>query len=121
KSAALIGQSDQTIWPRFVWRAPNRIRPSPGTVACMQEERSLVVARISAEASAAAHLDDVCRWLIETQGTPVRLGVDDVPALGQVSWLKLGRPIVAPRAVLCALWLLDGIDAGISLLAGQLR
>ena len=80
-----------------------------------------MVARISAEASAAAHLDDVCRWLIETQGTPVRLGVDDVPALGQVSWLRLGRPIVAPRAILCALWLLDEIDAGVSLLAGQLR
>ena len=59
----------------------------------------MVVARFSAEASAAAHLDDVCRWLIETQGTPVRLGVDDVPALGQVSWLKLGRPIVAPQLV----------------------
>jgi hypothetical protein len=87
----------------------------------MQEDRSLVVTRISAEASAAARLDEVCRWLIESQGMPVRLGVGDIPALGQVCWLRLGRPIVAPRAVLCALWLLDDIDGGGSLLAGQLR
>jgi hypothetical protein len=87
----------------------------------MQEDRSLVVARISAEASAAARLDDVCRWLIASQGKPVRLGVNDIPALGQVSWLRFGRPIIAPRAVLCALALIEDIDAGGSLLVGQLR
>src|ERR1700680_1319111 len=87
----------------------------------MWEDRPLVVARISAEASASAHLDDVCRWLIECQSNPVRLNVDSVPALGQDSWLMLAPPITAPRAVLCAVWMLEDIDAGGCLLAGQLR
>jgi hypothetical protein len=87
----------------------------------MWEDRPLVVACISAEASAAAHLDVVCRWLIESLSNPMRLGVEDVPALGQGSWLRLALPITAPRALLCALWLLEDIDTGGCLLAGQLR
>jgi hypothetical protein len=87
----------------------------------MWEDRTLVVARISAEASAAAHLDVVCRWLIESLSNPTRLGVEDVPALGRGSWLRLALPITAPRALLCGLWLLEDIDTGGCLLAGQLR
>jgi len=87
----------------------------------MWEDRPLVVARISAEASAAAHLDAVCRWLIESLSNPLRLAVEDVPALGQVSWLRLALPITAPRALLCGLWLLEDIEAGGCLLVGQLR
>jgi hypothetical protein len=34
---------------------------------------------------------------------------------------QLGRPITAPRALLCALWLLEDGDAGECLMAGQLR
>jgi hypothetical protein len=87
----------------------------------MWEDRPLVVARISAETSASAHLDVVCRWLIESLSKPVRLGVEDVPALGLSSWLRLALPITAPRAVLCGLWLLEDVDTGGCLLAGQLR
>jgi hypothetical protein len=87
----------------------------------MWVDRPLVVARISAEASAGAHLDAVCRWLIESLSNPVRLALEDVPALGQVSWLRLALPITAPRAVLCGLWLLEDIVTGGCLLAGQLR
>ncbi len=87
----------------------------------MWEDRPLVVARISAEASASAHLDDVCRWLIQRRSNPVRLNVDAMPALGQDSWLALAPPITAPRAVLSAVWLLEDIVAGGCLLAGQLR
>ncbi len=81
----------------------------------------MVVARVSAEISASAGLDEVCRWLIECQYNPVRLEVDDLPALGQNCWLRLALPITAPRAVLCTLWLVEDIDAGGCLLAGQLR
>jgi hypothetical protein len=84
-------------------------------------DRTLVVARISAEVSAAAHLDVVCRWLIESLSNPIRLAVEDVPALGQGSWLMLALPITAPRALLCGLWLLEDIVTGGCLLAGQLR
>jgi hypothetical protein len=87
----------------------------------MWEDRPLVVARISAETSASAHLDVVCRWLIEALSNPIRLGVEDVPALGQGSWLRLALPITAPRALLCGLWLLEDIETGGCLLAGQLR
>jgi hypothetical protein len=51
----------------------------------------------------------------------MRLAVEDVPALGQDSWLRLALPITAPRALLCGLWLLEDIDTGGCLLAGQLR
>jgi hypothetical protein len=87
----------------------------------MWEDRPLVVARISAETSAAARLDAVCRWLIESLAKPMRLGAEHVPALGQDSWLRLALPITAPRAVLCGLWLLEDIDTGGCLLAGQVR
>jgi hypothetical protein len=87
----------------------------------MWEDRPLVVARISAEASASAQLDEVSRWLVECRSNPVRLSADAVPALGQDSWLMLARPITAPHAVLCAVWLLEDIVTGGCLLAGQLR
>jgi hypothetical protein len=80
-----------------------------------------MVDRVSAEASISADLTDVCRWLIECQGNPVRLDIDDLPALGQHSRLRLALPMTAPRAIFCALYLLEDEDAGGSLLAGQLR
>ncbi len=76
------------------------------------------VARVSAETSASAGLDEVCRWLVECQGNPVRL---DVPALGQGTRLLLESPMTAPKAVLCALWLLEDVEAGACVLAGHLR
>ncbi|MDQ6877413.1 MAG: hypothetical protein M3082_06880, partial [Candidatus Dormibacteraeota bacterium] len=60
---------------------------------------------LSAETSAPADLDGVSRWLIASQWNPVRLGVVDLPALGQVSRLRFALPMTAPRAVLCAMWL----------------
>ena len=84
------------------------------------EDRRSAVARISAEASASAALDEVCRWLI-ARATPVRLDLDDLPALGQDCWLRLALPITAPRAVLCAIWLLEDIDTGGCLMTGHLR
>src|SRR3981081_2412578 len=87
----------------------------------MWEDRPLVVARISAEASAAAQLDVVCRWLIESLPNPMRLAVEDSTASGQDSCLRLALPITAPRAALCGLWLLEDVDTGGCLLAGQLR
>src|ERR1700687_2918852 len=87
----------------------------------MQEDRALIVARRSAETSASASLDDVWRWLIRCQSTPVRLDGNDLPALGQGTRLRLALPLSAPRAVLCTLWLLEDADEGACLLAGQLR
>ncbi|HYR50417.1 MAG TPA: hypothetical protein VES90_09555 [Candidatus Eisenbacteria bacterium] len=87
----------------------------------MQGDRQLVVARISAETSASAHLAEALRWLIEAQSRLLRLVAEEVPALGQASRLKLGRPITAPRALLCALWLFEDVEAGECLMAGQLR
>jgi hypothetical protein len=87
----------------------------------MHGDRQLVVARISAEASASAHLAEVCQWLIDGRANPVHLGLDAVPAIGQDCWLVLARPITAPRALLCTLWLLEDLDASGCLLAGQLR
>jgi hypothetical protein len=85
------------------------------------EDQRKAVARISAEASASATLDEVCRWLIARQSNPVRLDVEDLPALGQGCWLRLALPVTAPRAVLCALWLVEDIDAGGCLITGHLR
>jgi hypothetical protein len=85
------------------------------------EDQRLAVARISAEASASAALDEVCRWLIARQSNPVRLDVDDLPALGQDCWLRLALPVTAPRAVLCALWLMEDVDSGGCLMTGHLR
>ena len=87
----------------------------------MHEDRALTVARMSAETSASASLDDVWRWLIRCQSSPIRLEADDLPALGQGTRLRLALPLSAPRAVLCTLWLLEDVDAGACLLAGQLR
>jgi len=58
----------------------------------MQGDRQLVVARISAETSASAHLAEVFRWLIAAQSKLLRLVADELPALGQDSLLRLGRP-----------------------------
>jgi hypothetical protein len=87
----------------------------------MQMDRSLTVARMSAQTSASAGLDDVWRWLIRCQTNPVRLEVDDLPALGRTARLRLDLPLSAPRAVLCALWLHDDVETGGCLLVGQLR
>ena len=87
----------------------------------MQEAGISNVARVSAEGSTAAGLDDVFGWLVQNQGNAIRLDVEDVPALGQHSWLRLAVPISAPRAVLCTLWLVDDVVAGECLLAGHLR
>ena len=81
----------------------------------------MTVARMEAEASATADLDDVWRWLIRCQANPVRLDVGDLPALGQGTRLRLALPMNAPRAVICTLWLLEDVDAGGCLVAGQLR
>lgn len=78
-------------------------------------------ARLSAERSALASLDEALRWLIDSQYNPVRLGVDDLPALGQDCWLRLALPITAPRALICALWLIEDVVDGACVLAGHLR
>jgi hypothetical protein len=87
----------------------------------MNEDRLMLVARISAEISAIADLSDVCRWLIECQHNPLRLDAGHLPALGQHSLMRVARPVTAPRAVLCTLWLLEDADGGGCLLAGVLR
>ena len=87
----------------------------------MGVNRPLAVARISVETSAPVDLNMVCRWLIERQGNAVCFDAGELPALGQTTRLRLARPVTAPRAVLCALWLLEDLSAGGCLLAGQLR
>ena len=87
----------------------------------MQEDRSSTGARLSAETSTSAGLDDVWRWLVECKGNPVSFDADDLPALGLETRLRLALPMTARRAVLCALWLLEDVGAGSCLLAGQLR
>jgi hypothetical protein len=87
----------------------------------MNEDRPMLIARISAEMSTLADLSAVCRWLIECQYNPVRLDAGHLPALGQHTWLRVGRPITAPRAVLCTLWLVAEVESGGCLLAGTLR
>jgi hypothetical protein len=81
----------------------------------------MLVARISAEISVPADLNDVCQWLIECQYSPVRLDADHLPAIGQHSWLRVALPITAPRAVFCTLWLVEDAGPGGCLLAGTLR
>ncbi len=83
--------------------------------------RRLAVARISVETSAGVDLSAVYRWLLERQGSPLSFGPGDLPALGQKTRLRLALPLTAPRAVLCALWLLEDLGAGGCLLAGHLR
>ena len=87
----------------------------------MQVDFPLTAAHISAETSASADLDDVCRWLIECQAHPVRLDVRDLPALGQGTRLRLALPVTAPRAVLSTVSLLEDVDSGGCLLTGDLR
>jgi hypothetical protein len=87
----------------------------------MQEFRPWTSARLAAQVSAAADLNHALGWLIERQYNPARFGIDDLPALGHDSWLKLALPITAPRAVICALWLIDDVDDGACVLAGHLR
>jgi len=79
------------------------------------------VARLSAETSAPFDLGVVCRWLIESRSNLIRLQIDHLPALGQGSRLRLALPITAPRAVLCAAWVMEDVEAGRCLLVGQLR
>src|SRR5260370_18769625 len=86
----------------------------------MGDDRQLV-ARISAELSASTGLTEVCAWLIESRHHPVRLEAGHLPALGRRSWLSVARPITAPRAVLCTLWLLDQLERGSCLVVGKLR
>jgi len=78
-------------------------------------------ARLSAETSARADLNEALGWLIERQYNPMRFGIDDMPVIGQDCWLKLALPITAPRAVICALWLIEDVDDGACVLAGHLR
>ncbi len=87
----------------------------------MQVDRRVTDARVFAETYAFANLDDVCRWLIERHSDPLRFGSGDLPAFGQGSRLRLALPMTARRAVLCGLWLLEDVEAGACLLAGQLR
>ena len=87
----------------------------------MHEDRPMLVARISAEIRASTDLTRVSEWLIEGQHNPVRLNADHLPALGRHARLKVARPITAPRAVLCTLWLVEDVDGGGCLVAGTLR
>src|ERR1700686_3697350 len=87
----------------------------------MQEFRPWMSARLSAETSAPANLEEALRWLIENQYNPVHLAVDDIPALGQDCRLRLALPITAPRALICAVWLIEDGDDGECGLAGHLR
>jgi len=87
----------------------------------MKTASAITASRVSAQTSACADLDDVCRWLIESQGKPVQLDVKDLPALGQGTRLRLALPVTGARAILCTLLLLEDVDAGATLLAGQLR
>jgi hypothetical protein len=87
----------------------------------MNEDRPLLIARISAEMSAFADLSEACRWLIECQHNPLRLHAGHLPALGRNTWLRVARPITAPRAVLCTLWLIAEVDGGGFLVAGTIR
>lgn len=81
----------------------------------------MLIARISDEMFAVAVLSEVCRWLIECQYNPVRLDAGRLPALGQHTWLRVARPITAPRAVLCTLWLIAEVEGDGCLAAGTLR
>ena len=81
----------------------------------------MLIARTSAEISAFADLSDVCRWLIECQYNPLRVDAGHLPALGQHTWLRVARPVTAPRAVLCTIWLVEEAEGGGCLVAGTLR
>jgi hypothetical protein len=106
---------------RIVRWTPNEACVSPDRVGAMQPNRPTLMARISTQISASADLNQVIRWLIERQSDPMILDARHLPALGRGSRLRVARPVTAPRAVLCALWLVEELDAGVCLLAGHLR
>jgi hypothetical protein len=87
----------------------------------MNEDHPLLIARMSAEISALGDVSEACRWLIECQYSPLRLDADHLPAIGRHSWLRVARPVTAPRAVLCTLWLIEEAEGGGCLVAGTLR
>jgi hypothetical protein len=87
----------------------------------MDDRRPSMLARITAETSVSAQLHEARGWVVQCQTSRVRLDVDDLPALGCGSTLIVSRPITAPRAVLCALWLLEDVVGGACLLAGRIR
>jgi hypothetical protein len=87
----------------------------------MHKNRPTLMARISTQISATADLNQVIRWLIECQNDPMSLDASHLPALGRRSHLRVARPVTAPRAVLCGLWLVEEVDAGVCVLAGHLR
>ncbi len=87
----------------------------------MKAEPVSKATRITVETSASANLDEVCRWLLECRANPLRLEVEHLPSLGQGARLMLAVPMIARRAVLCALTLLEDGAAGACLLSGQLR
>jgi len=91
------------------------------TVGTMNAERSLLAAPISAEMLVSTDLDEVYRWLVECQYSPIRLDAGDLPALGQGTWLRVGPRITARRAILCTLWLVEDVARGGCLVAGHLR
>jgi hypothetical protein len=87
----------------------------------MQDDRPILVARISAEIFASTDLTEVCEWLMERQHDPVRVHANHLPAFGRGTRLRVARPITARRAVLCTLWLIEDADGGDCLVAGTLR
>src|SRR5258708_13799298 len=87
----------------------------------MKPEPVSKATRITVETSASANLEEVCRWLLECRANPLRLEAETLPSLGQGARLMLAVPMIARRAVLCALTLLEDGAAGACLLSGQLR
>jgi hypothetical protein len=87
----------------------------------MKEDRAMLVARVSAEMCTSATLTDVSEWVIARQHNHLRVHANHLPALGRHTWLRMARPIMAPRALLCTLWLLEDADGGACLVAGTLR
>jgi hypothetical protein len=81
----------------------------------------MLVARVSAEVFAATDLAEVCEWLIERQQNPMHLQPNQLPALGRHTRLRVARPVTAPRALLCTLWLIEDADGAACLVAGTLR
>jgi hypothetical protein len=104
---------------RATW--PNTVGFLPDTVGTMNEHRLPLVAPISAEMLVSTDLDDVYRWLVECHYNPVRLDAVHLPAIGQHTWLSVGPPITARRAVLCTLWLVELVEGGGCLVAGHPR
>jgi len=86
----------------------------------MNDDRPTLVARISAEIFASTGLARCAHG--SSSASTTRFGSSRPPArLGRRSWLRVARPITAPRAVLCTLSLLDELDRGSCLVVGSLR